>query len=208
MFSRFDAHYQADANPLAGQGRAEFKQSDDPVLDALLARYGGQSFNQGLYRVMSADVSANAAGFIAQAFPTFAERTQGFAYDWLGRVFALDSARAVEKMRAILMLEPGTGEVLELPFNLDTFHEDGLIEYNEPALAVQFHKSWLNKGGAQPKVNQCIGYQRPLFLGGSDDTSNLALCDLDVYWAIAAQLIQRVRDLPPGTPISSVDLTE
>lgn len=89
------------------------------------------------------------------------------------------------------MLEPGTAEALEIPCNIETFHENELIQYREEALAASFYQQWLECGGLPPAVNQCIGYKKPLFLGGTDTVDNLEVSDLDVYWTIAGQLIQR-----------------
>jgi hypothetical protein len=32
--------------------------------------------------------------------------------------------------------------------------------------------------------------------------------DLDVYWEIMGQVIDQTRDLPPGTPIGKVEITD
>ena len=56
-------------------------------------------------------------------------------------------------------------------------------------------------------VTHCIGYTTPLFLGGEDAISNLAVSDLEVYWTLGSQLLAQVRDLPPGTPISGIRLS-
>jgi hypothetical protein len=41
-------------------------------------------------------------------------------------------------------------------------------------------------------VTECIGYRVPLFLGGSDTVENLEKVDLDVYWHLHGQLIQKI----------------
>jgi len=129
-----------------------------------------------------------------------------FAYDWLGRLFAIDCTRMEEGAPAILMLEPGTGQALQIPCNLISFHENELIEYGEEALAVTFYKQWIENGGDAPMQNQCVGYKKPLFLGGKDVCENVEMVDLDVYWTITAQLIHKVRGLPSGTRIGKVDI--
>jgi hypothetical protein len=99
------------------------------------------------------------------------------------------------------MFEPGTGEVLDVPANIRTFHDDELIGFGETALASNLHKEWLANGGAQPAYVECIGFKKPLFLGGSDDLENFELSDLDVYWHLMGQLILKTRHLPPGTRV-------
>jgi hypothetical protein len=48
---------------------------------------------------------------------------------------------------------------------------------------------------------ECVGYRKPLFLGGADNLTNVEMLDLDVYWTLTAQLIAKTRGLPAGTKI-------
>ena len=104
------------------------------------------------------------------------------------------------------MLEPGTGEVLEIPVSVADFHATELVEQAEAAAAVSFYRLWLSSGGKEPRYDQCVGYKRPLYLGGIDDLSNLEMCDFDVYWSLAAQLLEAVRELPAGTNVASISI--
>ncbi|HIF6190235.1 TPA: T6SS immunity protein Tdi1 domain-containing protein [Vibrio parahaemolyticus] len=104
------------------------------------------------------------------------------------------------------MFEPGTGEALEIPVNFAQFHEDELVNYTNEALAVEFFSEWLATGNEPPASSQCVGYKKPLFLGGADIVANLELIDLEVYWGISGQLLEKVRGLPPGTPISNITI--
>ena len=104
------------------------------------------------------------------------------------------------------MFEPGTGEALEIPCNIETFHESELIQYREEALAESFYQHWLDDGGMQPAITQCVGYKKPLFLGGRDTVDNLEVADLDVYWTVSAQLIQKTRGLPLGASIGKITI--
>jgi hypothetical protein len=104
-----------------------------------------------------------------------------------------------------LLLEPGTGEALEIPFSFARFHEQ-LDELREPALAASFFASWAR---ANPEVlplgaMQCAGYKVPLFLGGKDSVDNLEIVDVEVYWSLSGQLCERTRVLPPGTSVTQV----
>jgi Domain of unknown function (DUF1851) len=142
------------------------------------------------------------------AFPEFRNRIECFGADWLGRQFAIDHDRIVDGAPQVLMLEPGTGEALEVPVSQDAFHEKELLQEPDAAAAYPFFKQWLQSGGARPKYNECVGYKRPLYLGGADDLSNLELGDIDVYWTISSQLLARVRGLPVGTRISSISISD
>jgi len=106
----------------------------------------------------------------------------------------------------VLLLEPGTGEALEIPANFQSFHRRQLVENAEAAVALSFYKSWLASGGQVPAYDQCIGYKRPLYLGGVDEVTNLEVGDFDVYWTISAQLLSRTRGLPVGTKINNVSI--
>ncbi len=57
-------------------------------------------------------------------------------------------------------------------------------------------------------MDECVGYQTPLFLGGVDATTNLEICDVDVYWTLSAQILAQVGGLPVGAPISKFIITE
>lgn len=169
-----------------------------PVLNSL----GGGSFGGGIYRVIKvADLNVWAQR-VNLAFPIFEERITCFSYDWLGRVFAEDPARLVGGLPGVVMFEPGTGEALEIPSNILTFHDEELPQFADAALAASFFQQWLNQGGKRPAASECVGYKLPLFLDGKDDVENLELCDIDVYWHISSQLILQARGLPMGTLVN------
>jgi len=123
-------------------------------------------------------------------FPSLSNRIQCFAYDWLGRQFVLDFKRKVDNEPMILMLEVGTGEILEIPCNFKSFHEEELIEYQDAAIATEFFNEWIKENGKKLEHNNCVGYKIPLFLGGKDSIENLEVSDMEVYWGIVGQLIR------------------
>lgn len=154
-------------------------------------RYAGCSFEGGLYRVHDASTGPLGLRVLHDAFPGSRERATPFAYDWLGRQFAVDTARLEGAEPLILLLEPGTGQALEIPLTFARFHEqlDGL---REPALANGFFLEWAEANPAAVPLapTQCVGYGVPLFLGGEDVVSNLEIIDFDVYWTLCGQLLQ------------------
>jgi hypothetical protein len=105
------------------------------------------------------------------------------------------------------MLEPGTGEALEIPVDREAFHAEELVDEPDAAAAYSFFAQWLAAGGVRPEYDQCIGYKRPLYLGGSDDVTNLEAIDFDVYWSLSAQILAQVRGLPAGTSIGQVSIS-
>jgi hypothetical protein len=198
MYERFQAQF-----PAAGPREGDFpppRSSDLASVQEFQSHFSGTSFRQGLYRVVNATTLRLAESFIDEAFPKWSG-VPVFGYDWLGRVFALDPARSEAGGPGVLLLEPGTAEALEVPTSLRDFHETELIDEADAAVAASFHGKWLAAGGSAPKLFQCVGYRRPLFLGGADDLTNIEMSDLDVYWTLTAQLIAKTRGLPAGTKI-------
>lgn len=106
------------------------------------------------------------------------------------------------------MLEPGTGEALEIAVSPAAFHDEELMNEPDAAAAYSFFEQWLAAGGVRPDYDQCIGYKHPLFLGGADDIANCEAVDFEVYWDFAAQILAQVRSLPPGTRIADVSITD
>lgn len=202
MYEKFTEQFSADRSGKAA-GMTFPPEGYEPHLQELFRQFGGMSFNAGLYRVMNADVASAWSGPVSDAFPIEVESRTCFGFDWLGRIFALERKRLVEGLPGVVMLEPGTGQALEIPCNVYTFHEAELIEYREEALAASFFKKWTSLGGETPEYLECIGYKKPLFLGGEDTVENLERSDMDVYWTVSAQLIGNARGLADGTRISS-----
>jgi len=166
------------------------------------------TYLDGAYRLHRNEDVARFTQLAADAFPELATRIECFGADWLGRQFATDRGRIVAGRPQVLMLEPGTGEALEIPVDREAFHEEELLEEPDAVAAYSFFRQWLAGGGERPAYAQCVGYKRPLYLGGSDDVTNLELNDFDVYWTIAGQLLTQVRGLPVGTRIGSVSVDD
>lgn len=201
MFENFLKTFPQDQlGDSAGTNKA--LASNEKALSQVLKSLGGGSFGGGIYRVIQvADLNVWAQR-VSLAFPMFEERITCFGYDWLGRVFAEDPARLVGGLPGVVMFEPGTGESLEIPSNILTFHDEELLQFGDAALATSFYQQWLEQGGKRPTARECVGYKQPLFLGGKDDVENLELCDVDVYWHISCQLILQARGLPVDTQVN------
>lgn len=200
MFEVFQGNFARDPWTREGEDRP-YAAPSLPGLVQLFDQFGGASFRGGLYRIIHpADVS-DWQDRIHLAFPEFEGRIFCFGFDWLGSVFALDIKRTEDGQAGVVMFEPGTGEALEIPSNLESFHEVGLIEFGEAALVISFHEKWLAAGGVEPRFDQCIGYRRPVFLSGADEVENLEVSDIDVYWHLMGQLILQTKGLPQGTVV-------
>lgn len=202
MFERFIASYGSDLPLSWGAG-----ESSSPTVNEFLKNFGGYSFNNGIYRLFSASASGGWGDLVSRAFPRFSAHIKCFGVDWLGRIFAVDGRRLVGGAPGVVMFEPGTGEALEVPCNIVSFHEEELIDYREEALAESFYLRWMSSGGRVPLIDQCVSYKKPLFLGGADVIENLEICDLDVYWEISTELIRQARNLSVGSSIGNVSIS-
>lgn len=155
-------------------------------VDALIGQFGGLSFGNGIYRIATADVALSLENTLAQHHSIHV-----FGYDWLGRVFAL---REGAGQNSILLFEVGAGEVLEIPASLETLHEVELVEFGTDSLALGFFQQWRSANPDQKLMTtQCVGYIKPLFLGGADILENLEVTDLDVYVSMCVQLKKEIR---------------
>lgn len=171
----------------------------------LFARYGGCTFNDGLYRVHSAESSRKASAMVSMAYPEFGFPIIPFGFDWLGRQFVLD-LRSGKSDPDVLLLEPGTGEWFEIPRKFSSYHDDELVRNPEPSLAVSFFNEWKSVNPANLAFNECVGYKVPLFLGGDDQVHNLEVSDIEVYWGLMGQLRLATKNMTPGTPITGIDI--
>ncbi|WP_102193370.1 T6SS immunity protein Tdi1 domain-containing protein [Microbacterium aurantiacum] len=173
------------------------------------AEFAGASFDGGLYRVHNAESASKAGDLLRGAFPDFAKRIVPFGYDWLGRQFAFDFGRMREAEPQILLLEPGTGQALEIPTTFMEFCEVELTTETNAALAVEFFDEWSMRTSRTHALTreQCVGYVVPLYLGGSDTVENLSITQLDVYWELCGQMLRSTRALQVGASIASVEFT-
>jgi hypothetical protein len=169
--------------------------------------YSGITFNAGLYRIHTVDSAKKWNSIVGEAYPKFKNQIMCFSYDWLGRQFVLDKKRRNEDGQPlVLMMEIGTGEALEIPATFLSFHNEELVDYTDAALAEKFYYEWLNSAGRNLAPNECVGYKTPLFLGGKDTISNLEIIDIEVYWGICGQLLNKVKSLPPGTTVKDITI--
>ena len=198
MLERFTDSFGITDRAVSGAG------SDQTVpLDARFAQLGGCTFERGLYRVHSEASAAAASKVVAEAFPEFRARLWCFGFDWLGRQFALDRSRGAAADWEVLMLEPGTGQALEIPA-FSRFHDEELVDYTEEVLAVSSFSDWISAHSSAVGFDQCVGYRTPLFLGGQDTLGNLEVSDIDVYWTILGQLRLKAMNLSAGISITEI----
>jgi len=64
------------------------------------------------------------------------------------------------------------------------------------------------EAGLTPTGNQVLGFTVPPVLGGGFDVDNVELVDFVVSLGISGQIHQQVKDLPPGTTITGLRVSE
>ena len=153
--------------------------------ESFLKAFSGATFKNGLYRIHDINDIAKWTKIVEDAFPKYKGNILVFGYDWLGRQFAENSQTG-----RILLFEPGTGEVLNIPVDFVLFHDEEIADYSEDSLASDFFEEWYeSEDGCDIPHDKCVGYKVPLFLNGEDNISNLELSDMDVYWNIMGQMM-------------------
>ena len=202
---RFKSLYTATAQS-ENQSASNDHEMPVPDLTVILAELGGKSFNHGVFRVFRADQIPAAVLTMEAMFPQYRGRLVPFAFDWLGRHFALDLAKGGNGQPQILMLEVGTGQAMIIPVPVMDFLNVELVEYAADALATSFWQEWRSLNPADLAFTDCVGYKVPLFLGGADVVANLELSDLSVYVEVCSQLRNKTRKLAPGQSIGSAAL--
>lgn len=207
MFSRFFETY----HPVEGTREGTIA-SPPPGFSVtgytdFMSRYSGLSVAGGLYRVHELERIEIWNEIISEYFATYHGRFSCFGFDWLGRQFALDRERLTGGEPAVLMFEPGTGEVFEIPATFASFHNDEIVDYHNEALASDLFESWSSLHKAPLAHTECVGYKLPLFLGGEENVDNLELIDMEVYWVVVGQLLNKTRELPPGTIIKNISIS-
>jgi hypothetical protein len=218
-FSRFTSCYHPDQcakRPASEWSEGEFQRRTGqsiPEYTQFLREVAHSSYEGGLIRFFLPEQHGRLSLFTwngPNGWPCgwrmHSSRLFVFACDWLGRQIAFDRERTVSGEPAVTILEPGTGELLEVPRGFRGFLEEELTQYAEAALAVEFYQEWRLSGGAIPDPTQCVGYIRPLFLGGRDVVENLETIDMEVYVQICGALFAGAATLKEGESISSISI--
>ena len=193
----FNVNYSSDFDNVGS-----FKVCPFTSIDNLINELGGKSFNHGIYRICNTKNMNNITSICEEYFPKLKNRILAFSYDWLGRVFCIQK----KEPNIILLIEPGAGDALEIPGNIDRFHNEVLVQYANEALAKDFYEEWYSKTNTSPKYSTCIGYKIPLFLNGADEITNLEEIDFEVYFSICSQLWNKTRNLKSGQSIKSITI--
>lgn len=176
MFVNFESHFDIKIRD------GEKSKSDEIAF--FRSKYQGMSFGNGVYRVFDDTSVDKWKRIITEGYPDFENCFEPFAYDWLGRCFAVDLRNGTKGN--VLMFEIGTADVLEIPCNFVSFHEEEIPLYHDACLASSFFNEWRYQNNNDLQMDKCVGYKIPLFLGGIDTVDNLEISDMEVYWYICS----------------------
>ncbi len=170
--------------------------------------FGGVSFYKGMYRVNTYSQILYWTEFIENThlFSAYRGKILSFGSDWLGRHWCLYDGRMIENKPTILIFMP-EGDILKVPLNFLVFHNKELVGYSDEILDGEFYSEWLTKGGSIPNNLQCVGYKNPLFLGGEDSADNLEIIDMEVYWEINIQLLEKINSIEQGSRIGNISIS-
>jgi len=126
----------------------------------------------------------------------------------LRMVSALGDAFLDDASGKIYWLDTGGAELSRIADSPE--HFDTLRQQPEQAnlwFAPQLFGDILSSGRIL-KPGQCFSYKIPLTLGGEFQPSNFEPCNLSVHFSTLGQIQLKVKDLPVGTKISSVQVGE
>lgn len=164
----------------------------------------GTTFNNGLLRFHNEESGALAQQNLYDFFGDRAAELTPFAVDWRGRHFCRVQ---IEGNDVALRADSAFMEASPMADYHDTIafllQSDGAADMLE---ADVMEKSFEALGVYGLKFTDCIGLKIPAFLGGEEEISNFEVNNMDVYWTFNAQVYNQVKDLPPGTPISEINL--
>lgn len=126
----------------------------------------------------------------------------------LRMVSALGDAFLDDPIGAMYWLDSGGAKLVRIAESQEQF--DNLRQ--QPELASQWFAPQvvgdLLSAGHTLDPGQCFSYKVPPTLGGEFRPDNFVPCDLSVHFHTLGQIQSQVKDIPVGTPISSVTLSE
>ena len=155
-----------------------------------ISQLGGKSFGNGIFRSFSCENVAAWTNVVEEAYPDFKNMFRLFGFDWLGRCFGIDLRN--ETQGNVLLFELGTGDILQIPCNLEDFLNKEIPQKPDACLAQSFFIQWQGYSKETLGYGDCAGYKIPLFLGGEDSLYNLEKSNMDVYWGVMAQIKNQV----------------
>src|SRR5438045_7272277 len=118
MLEIFSNEFQITSRNTSDEER-DFYKNLPLELFRILDLFGGNTFNNGLYRVHSFKSSLKWASIIADSFSAYRHKIYPFGFDWMGRQFCTNTSSD-----AIFMFDPATFEDLKSEEGIISFHNE------------------------------------------------------------------------------------
>lgn len=185
MFSDFEKFFEVS-------GKMGTRESDD-LIDYFIRRFEGISIKEGLFTVFNTSDLGKWEDNIKLFFYNMSEEFRVFGYDWQGNCYGVVPQYLSTGKENVIMFEIGTNEILSFNCAFETFVNEFLITHWNEILVPDFFRDWKEKHIERPEYGKCIGYRKPLFLGGEDNIDNLEYSDMDVYWTVLTQVMLSLR---------------
>lgn len=161
---------------------------------------GGNTFNNGLYRIHTFRNSVKWSLLMAEYFKEYANKFYPFGFDWLGRQFCLSGD-------TVIVFDMATGEIYQMQQSIASFHDENIVDDTDDIMSINLFSSVIELLKLDNlNYTDCLGFKVPLFLGGQDVSNNYELQDMEVYWHLSNQLYHQIKDLPEGTKIGDIKL--
>ena len=151
--------------------------------------FGGMAFGKGLFSVFDRGDIRYWERIIKKAFPEYEEKFDLFGHDWLGRCFAVETSR--EGIEKIVIFDPGVLEMYDVPLSFMDFVNKAIPMSTNDCLALDSFVKWYQNGGCELEYQQCVGYKKPLFMGGEEGLDNLEVTKMEAYWRMPVQAVKQ-----------------
>lgn len=103
-------------------------------------------------------------------------------------------------------LDTGIGELTEVASSVEEFQQLIVVPENADQWFIPQLVGDLKTVGKNLGPRQCYSYVVPPILGGEIEVDNFQVMDLLVHVDVLGQIHEQVKDLPPGTPISKIEI--
>jgi hypothetical protein len=120
----------------------------------------------------------------------------------LGDMFLADAEGHVH------WLDTGSGQLEQVADSIEEFKRLMQQRENADQWFVPQLVGDLIARGLRLAPGQCYSYKKPPVLGGEIEPGNFEATDLSVHFSILGQIHRKVKDLPPGTKISDIKITD